>query len=85
MVLVVRAKMHSAGLWGGEAISLMRDSGMSSTGYFSRRTLSCAMTEFLCDGESISGSVAPRWGVKMLNQIFAISGRLLQKARNSSR
>ncbi len=43
------------------------------------------MTEARCDGVSISGSVAPRCGVKMLNQIFAISGRLLQKARNSSR
>ncbi len=34
MVFVSLAKMHSAGFLGGEAISLITESGMSSAGYF---------------------------------------------------
>jgi hypothetical protein len=82
---VVLAKIHSAGLLGGEAISLINESGMSSAGYFTRNRLSSAIVEALCEAVSISGSVAPICGVKRLNQTFAISGRQLQKLRNSSR
>jgi hypothetical protein len=85
MVFVVLAKIHSVGFFGGEAISLITDSGMSRMGYFGRKRLSSAIVETLCEGVRISGSVAPICGVNRLNQTFAISGRQLQKLRNSSR
>jgi hypothetical protein len=47
MVFVVRAKMHSSGDFGGDAISRSNDSGMSRSGYRSRscRSNECAPTQ----------------------------------------
>src|ERR1700755_1447464 len=73
-IMVVRAKIHSSGVLGGEEISLMTISGISSTGYFFRSPYSSAMMTARWAGVRISGSVAPRCGVKRLNQIFATEG-----------
>jgi hypothetical protein len=55
---VVLAKMHSFGFFGGNSISRMRDSGISSAGYFTRSFLSSAIVAALCEGDSISASFA---------------------------
>jgi len=84
-IFVVRANMHSVGFLGGDSNSRMSSSGISRAGYFSRNFLRSSITAALCDLVSISGSCAPRCGVKMLNHTLSTSGWLVQKLRNSSR
>ena len=75
IILVVLAKIGSLGPFEGEAISLITESGMSSTGHFRLNRFSYAIVEAFCVGISISVSAAPICSVKRLKQIFAISGR----------
>ena len=63
----------------------MTISGMSKAGYFFRSSYSSLITTARWSDVRISGSVAPRCGVKRLNQTFATAGWLLQNWRNWSR
>src|SRR5271163_4188678 len=73
-VIVVRAKIHSSGLFGGEEIFFMTISGISRTGYLFRSSSSSVIMVVRWTGVRISGSVAPRCGVNRLNQTFATAG-----------
>ena len=78
MISVVRAKIQSLGLAGGERSSRICDSCISRTGkrFLSRNKSST--TKARCSDVSISGPVAPRCGVKRLNHTLSISERPLQ-------
>src|ERR1700761_527969 len=84
-VIVVRAKIHASGLFGGEEISFITISGISRTGYCFRSLCNSTTVAALWAGVSISGSVAPRCGVNRLNQTFVTAGCVLQNWRNWSR
>lgn len=59
--------------------------GLVKLAFHRERPESTEEREALCEGVRISGSVAPRWGVKMLNQTLTTALCLLQKPRKASR
>src|ERR1700722_999851 len=84
-VLVVCAKIQSAGVRGGDGNSWMSTSGMSSFGYLRRNRIISEIAVARSSGPSISGRLSPICGVNRLNLTFLISGRGVQNFKKSSR